>query len=68
MKKLFYYIGYMFGSFGAYADRIFDAMDNGAMIAVAGYYHAQKKQFTSWEKITVDPNWKVDQPRTTQHP
>jgi N6-L-threonylcarbamoyladenine synthase len=44
------------------------AMDNGAMIAVAGYYHAQKKQFTSWEKITVDPNWKVDQPRTTQHP
>lgn len=30
MKKLFYYIGYMFGSFGACADRIFDAMDNGA--------------------------------------
>lgn len=36
------------------------AMDNGAMIAAASYHHALKKEFTQWEKITVDPNWKVD--------
>ena len=36
------------------------AMDNGAMIAVAGYYHAIKKEFTDWDKITVDPNWKIE--------
>lgn len=34
-------------------------MDNAAMIAVAGYYKALKKQFTSWQDITVDPNWKA---------
>lgn len=34
-------------------------MDNGAMIAVAGYYKAQKKEFTPWDQLTVDPNWKV---------
>ncbi len=39
------------------------AMDNGAMIAAASYNHALKKEFTAWEKIMVDPNWKVD---TTQ--
>ena len=35
------------------------AMDNGAMIAVAGYYLAKKRQFTRWPDIEVDPNWKV---------
>lgn len=37
------------------------SMDNGAMIAVAGYYKAIKKEFTPWENVNVDPNWKVDQ-------
>lgn len=36
-------------------------MDNGAMIAAAGYYHALKKEFTKWQDVKVDPNWKVDQ-------
>ncbi len=35
------------------------SMDNAAMIAVAGYYHALKKDFTPWEDIKVDPNWKI---------
>ena len=35
------------------------AMDNAAMIAVAGYYQAIKKDFTLWDKIEADPNWKV---------
>lgn len=35
------------------------AMDNGAMIAVAGYYKAQKKEFTPWDKLTANPNWKI---------
>lgn len=35
------------------------AMDNGAMIAVAGYYHAIQKEFTSWKKIKADPNWRL---------
>lgn len=34
-------------------------MDNGAMIAVAGYYHALKNNFTPWNEMAVDPNWKV---------
>ncbi|MBP6859605.1 MAG: tRNA (adenosine(37)-N6)-threonylcarbamoyltransferase complex transferase subunit TsaD [Candidatus Magasanikbacteria bacterium] len=35
------------------------AMDNGAMIAVAGYYHALKKDFTSWDNIKANPNWRL---------
>lgn len=35
------------------------AMDNAAMIAVAGYYKALKKEFTHWKDIEVDPNWRV---------
>ena len=35
------------------------AMDNGAMIATAGYYHAIKKDFTPWKKIQADPNWEL---------
>jgi len=32
-------------------------MDNAAMIAMAGYYQAKKNNFTSWDKISADPNW-----------
>ncbi len=35
------------------------SMDNAAMIAVAGYYKAIKKEFTNWQDIKVDPNWRV---------
>ncbi len=35
------------------------SMDNGAMIAIAGYYRALKKKFIDWEKIEADPNWKI---------
>lgn len=35
------------------------SMDNGAMIAVAGYFKAVQKDFTDWSKIDADPNWKV---------
>ncbi len=34
-----------------------NCMDNAAMIAVAGYYQAQKGNFTDWDKIKADPNW-----------
>lgn len=34
-------------------------MDNGAMIAAAGYHFAKNAQFTSWKNISVNPNWKV---------
>ncbi len=30
--------------------------DNAVMIALAGYFRAQKKQFTPWQKLDVDPN------------
>jgi N6-L-threonylcarbamoyladenine synthase len=33
--------------------------DNAAMIAAAGYFHAAKKDFTSWQKLMVDPNWEL---------
>lgn len=33
--------------------------DNAAMIAVAGYFHASKKDFTPWQKIDVNPNWEL---------
>lgn len=35
-------------------------MDNGAMIAVAGYYQAQKNNYTKWEDIKADPNWHLN--------
>jgi len=35
------------------------AMDNAAMIAVAAYHRAQKKQYTPWRELTANPNWKV---------
>jgi len=34
-------------------------MDNAAMIAVAGYYHAKKKEFTPWQELAANPNWKI---------
>ena len=34
-------------------------MDNAAMIAVAGYYHAIKKGFTPWQKLKADPEWEI---------
>jgi N6-L-threonylcarbamoyladenine synthase len=36
------------------------SMDNGAMIAVAGYYQALNKNFTSWETLAANPNWRID--------
>ena len=33
--------------------------DNAVMIAVAGYFHARKKEFTPVNKIKVDPNWEL---------
>lgn len=35
------------------------SMDNAAMIAVAGYYHALKKEFINWKDIEANPNWEV---------
>lgn len=34
-------------------------MDNGAMIAIAGAFRAQKKDFTPWKNIVADPNWEL---------
>ena len=36
------------------------AMDNAAMIAIAGYYKALKKEYTSWQDIKADPNWEIE--------
>lgn len=33
--------------------------DNAAMIAVAGFFHALRKDFTPWQKLKVDPNWEL---------
>ncbi|MBI5221703.1 MAG: tRNA (adenosine(37)-N6)-threonylcarbamoyltransferase complex transferase subunit TsaD [Candidatus Magasanikbacteria bacterium] len=35
-------------------------MDNGAMIAVAGYYQTKKNNYTKWEDIKADPNWHLN--------
>ncbi len=35
------------------------AMDNAAMIAVASYHHAKNKNFTKWQDIEANPNWKI---------
>lgn len=34
-------------------------MDNGVMIAIAGAFRAQRKDYTPWEKIKADPNWEL---------
>jgi len=33
--------------------------DNGVMIAMAGAFQAQKKEFTPWKKLRADPNWEL---------
>ncbi|MBI5229750.1 MAG: tRNA (adenosine(37)-N6)-threonylcarbamoyltransferase complex transferase subunit TsaD [Candidatus Magasanikbacteria bacterium] len=33
--------------------------DNAAMIAAAGYFHAVKKDFTTWDKLVIDPAWEL---------
>ena len=33
--------------------------DNAAMIAAAGYFHASKKEFSSWENLSADPAWEL---------
>lgn len=38
---------------------LFATVDNAPMIAVAGYFHARRKNFTPWNKITADPNWRI---------
>jgi N6-L-threonylcarbamoyladenine synthase len=35
------------------------SMDNAVMIGVAGYQHALKKDFTAWQKLKADPNWRL---------
>ena len=35
------------------------AMDNAAMIAIAGFYKAKKEKYTDWKNIKPDPNWKI---------
>ena len=34
-------------------------MDNAAMIAIAGYYKAVKKDFINWKDVESNPNWRV---------
>jgi len=34
--------------------------DNAAMVACAAYFHYQKKDFTPWSKIKVDPNRELE--------
>lgn len=36
------------------------SMDNGAMIAVAGYHAFLNRGATAWTDLDVDPNWRVD--------
>ena len=35
------------------------SMDNAAMIAMAGYYKAIQKDFTNWQEIKANPNWRI---------
>lgn len=34
-------------------------MDNGAMIAAAGFWAARAQKFIPWNKIKADPNWRL---------
>ncbi|OGL88745.1 tRNA (adenosine(37)-N6)-threonylcarbamoyltransferase complex transferase subunit TsaD [Candidatus Uhrbacteria bacterium RIFCSPLOWO2_02_FULL_51_9] len=38
---------------------LFATVDNALMIAVAGYFHAKRTDFTSWKKISAQPNWRI---------
>ena len=33
--------------------------DNAAMIAAAGYFKAQRKEYTAWQKLAVRANWEL---------
>jgi len=33
--------------------------DNASMIAIAGYWHAIKKDFADWRSLDADPNWEL---------
>lgn len=33
--------------------------DNAAMIAMAGYFHAKKKEYTPWQKVDVCAGWEL---------
>lgn len=33
--------------------------DNAAMIAMAGYFHAKKKEYTPWQKVDVRAGWEL---------
>jgi N6-L-threonylcarbamoyladenine synthase len=33
--------------------------DNASMIAMAGYFRAQKKRFDDWRTMDADPNWEL---------
>lgn len=35
--------------------------DNAAMIAAAGWFHAQNREFTPWSELTADPSWELVQ-------
>jgi len=35
------------------------SMDNATMIAVAAYHHAKNKDFTKWQDLKANPNWKI---------
>lgn len=37
-------------------------MDNGVMIAIAGAFRAQRKEFTPWKKLSADPGWELVYP------
>lgn len=34
--------------------------DNAAMVAMASYFHVLKKNYTTWDKVKVDPNLKLN--------
>ncbi|PIR77499.1 MAG: hypothetical protein COU30_02105, partial [Candidatus Magasanikbacteria bacterium CG10_big_fil_rev_8_21_14_0_10_38_6] len=34
-------------------------MDNAAMIAMAGYYHAKNNDYTDWKTVLADPQWHI---------
>lgn len=35
------------------------SMDNAVMIALAGYVHALRDDFTPWQKVEANPNWRI---------
>ncbi len=35
------------------------AMDNAVMIAIVAYHHAKNKNYTEWQDLQANPNWKI---------